>query len=120
MSAFPLMRHCFWLAATTVLVAGSALATAPRLPITGVSAIYYNGKILTVDAQSAVAEAFAVRGDRFLAVGTNAAMRALAGPDTRMVDLHGRTVVPGLIDDHNHQYDVAVVTQRGVDLKGVA
>jgi predicted amidohydrolase YtcJ len=111
-------RRPFWFAAGALLV-GAALATAQRLPMTGVSAIYYNGKILTVDAQSQVADAFAVRGDRFLAVGTNTAMRALAGTETTMVDLHGRTVVPGLIDDHNHQYDVAVVTQRGVDMKGV-
>ncbi|MGH9786230.1 MAG: amidohydrolase, partial [Terriglobia bacterium] len=57
--------------------------------------IFYNGKIATVDASNSIQEAFAEKGDRFLAVGSNAQIQALKGPQTRLVDLQGRTVIPG-------------------------
>jgi predicted amidohydrolase YtcJ len=60
------------------------------------------GKVLTVDPSFSVAEAVAVRGDRIVAVGSNAEARAAVGPDARVIDLGGRTVVPGLIDAHPH------------------
>ncbi|MDT8397356.1 MAG: amidohydrolase family protein [Pseudomonadales bacterium] len=69
---------------------------------TGADQILLNGKILTVDAQFTIAEAIAIAGERILAVGSNEAIQALAGPATRIRDLEGRTVVPGLIDNHNH------------------
>ena len=62
--------------------------------------ILLDGKIVTFD--SAPAEALAVRGDRIVAVGRSADIRALAGPATRVIDLAGRTVIPGLIDSHIH------------------
>jgi hypothetical protein len=64
--------------------------------------ILVNGTILTVDAQSSVRQALAVRGGRIAALGSTADIRALAGSGTRVVDLQGRTVVPGLIDSHLH------------------
>jgi predicted amidohydrolase YtcJ len=82
-------------------------------------AIFYNGKIVTVDSGSTIQQAFAVRGEEFLAVGTNAKVRALASANTRLVDLHGATIVPGLADDHHHVYASARVTWRGVDMVGV-
>ena len=82
-------------------------------------AIFYNGKIVTVDAGSNIQQAFAVKGEEFLAVGTTAKMRALAGKSTRLVDLHGSTVIPGLADNHHHVYASARVTWRGVDMVGV-
>src|SRR5579863_10717215 len=82
-------------------------------------AIFYNGKIVTVDAASDIQQAFAVKGEEFLAVGTSAKIRALAGKNTRLVDLHGSTVIPGLADDHHHVYASARVTWRGVDMVGV-
>ena len=81
--------------------------------------VFYNGKIVTVDPGNSVHEAFAVKGDRFLATGTTAAVRALAGPQTVMVDLNGRTVVPGLIDSHAHAWRNAFRNLRGVDLTGI-
>ena len=57
-----------------------------------------NGKVLTVDAAFTIAEAVAVRGGRVFAVGTTADIRKLIGPATRVVDLAGRSVVPGFID----------------------
>ena len=64
--------------------------------------IYYNAKVVTVDDQFWSAQAVAIAGDKFTAVGTNESMRRLAGPNTQQVDLHGMTVIPGLTDNHLH------------------
>src|ERR1700675_3803862 len=77
-------------------------------------AVYYNGKVITVDSANSTKEAFAVKGDKFLAVGTTREMRALAGPKTQLVDLKGKAVMPGLMDNHNHAYHAAMAN-RGID-----
>jgi hypothetical protein len=64
--------------------------------------ILTGGRILTLDGASRIAEALAVRGDRIAAVGAAADVGALVGPATRVIDLRGRAVVPGLIDAHAH------------------
>jgi predicted amidohydrolase YtcJ len=64
--------------------------------------ILTNGKIITVDDRFSVAQAAAIRGDRFVAVGTTQDITRLAGANTRRIDLRGRSVVPGLIDNHAH------------------
>ncbi|MCY3730761.1 MAG: amidohydrolase family protein, partial [Rhodospirillaceae bacterium] len=64
--------------------------------------ILVNGKIATVDDLFSIREAVALRGERIVAVGSNAAIEALADAGTRRTDLGGRTVIPGLIDNHNH------------------
>ena len=64
--------------------------------------IFFNGKIVTVDETFSIAEAIAVRGDRIQDVGPTARIRQLAGPKTILVDLKGRTVIPGLCDSHVH------------------
>jgi predicted amidohydrolase YtcJ len=64
--------------------------------------IVVNGVVATMDAGLPRAQAFAVRGDRFLAVGSNEEMKSLAGPKTRIVDAGGAMVTPGFNDTHNH------------------
>ncbi len=64
--------------------------------------IFHNGKIVTLDAASTVATAVAIAGDRFVAVGADRDVCALAGLETRTIDLAGASVVPGLIDGHAH------------------
>src|SRR5262245_9802626 len=64
--------------------------------------ILYNGKVFTSDAGHLWAEAVAIEGNRIQAVGSNAEMLALAGPETRLLDLGQRTVIPGLNDAHVH------------------
>lgn len=61
-----------------------------------------NGKIITLDGKSSVVQALALQGERILATGTNDDMRKLAAPTARVIDLAGRTVVPGLVDSHIH------------------
>jgi len=80
--------------------------------------IFYNGKIITVDPGFTIQQAFAVRNDAYVAVGTNATIRALAGKSTRLVDLKGAAIIPGLSDNHDHLYNAEKV-MRGIDLVGV-
>jgi predicted amidohydrolase YtcJ len=61
-----------------------------------------HGRIHTEDARRSVAQAIAVRGNTIIAVGTDAEVAALIGPQTRIVDLQGRVVLPGIIDAHTH------------------
>lgn len=81
-----------------VLFAGLASTHAQEAPDT----IFVNGKIVTVDDYFSIAEAVAVRGNTIQAVGSDEAISALQGDSTLVVDLQGRTVIPGLIDNHNH------------------
>jgi predicted amidohydrolase YtcJ len=60
------------------------------------------GKVLTVDNEFSIAQAVAVQGEQILAVGSNSDVEALIGPNTRVIELRGRTVVPGLHDSHIH------------------
>ena len=67
----------------------------------------YNGKVLTVDDSFTIVEAVAVRDGKFLATGTNERIRAMLGPQTRQVDLNGKTMTPGFIDTHFHIHSYA-------------
>jgi len=81
--------------------------------------ILNNGKIITVDARFSIAEAVAVRGEQIVAVGTNDEITALAGPDTTVIDLKGRSVIPGLIDNHGHMMEEGPLWQLELRLDGV-
>src|SRR4030095_16774889 len=81
--------------------------------------ILLNGQILPVDARGSTREALAIRGDRIVALGTSAEMRKLAGPRSRLVDLQGRTVIPGLIDSHLHAIRAALSFSTEVNWIGV-
>jgi predicted amidohydrolase YtcJ len=86
----------------SALLAMCALAVpSPACP-QNADTILVNGRILTVDSQFSIREAIAVRDGRITAVGNNADIRKQAGPQTRVIDLQGRTVIPGLIDSHIH------------------
>lgn len=89
----------------TVVSIAAAWAGASRLVSTQATppdTIIVNGRIYTVDRDFSTAEAVAITAGRFSAVGTNQQIRRLAGPPTRVIDLDGDTVVPGLQDNHLH------------------
>jgi predicted amidohydrolase YtcJ len=81
---------------------GASVPVARRAQQTAPDLILHNGRIITVDANDRVAQALAVRGERIVAVGSDAEVLRLAGPGTRRIDLGGRAVTPGLIDAHAH------------------
>jgi predicted amidohydrolase YtcJ len=64
--------------------------------------VFTGGKVLTVDADFSEAEAIAVRGNRIFAVGSDAEVRQTAGDGAKIVDLRGRTMLPGFVDPHTH------------------
>lgn len=64
--------------------------------------IFLGGPVLTMDDRAPVAQGVAVRGERILAVGSAETVRAHAGPRTQVIDLAGRTLLPGFIDPHVH------------------
>jgi predicted amidohydrolase YtcJ len=88
-----------------VLLAGAA-AFATQRPILprppAPDLILHGGKIISVDRGFTIHEGVAISGDRILTVGNDDQMRAMAGPSTRLIDLKGRAVIPGLMDNHLH------------------
>jgi predicted amidohydrolase YtcJ len=84
-----------------------------------VDTILTNGKIITVDNGFTIAQAVAIRGDRFVAVGANQDITRLAGLRTRRIDLGGKAVIPGLIDAHAHLMRAAETWAVEVRLDGV-
>ncbi len=64
--------------------------------------IFHNGRVFTADAAAGRAEAMAVAGGTIVAVGSDLDVKGLAGPGTRMVDLGGGMLLPGIVDVHNH------------------
>lgn len=90
------------LAPALVLLASGAFAQSDGAAGAPADLVLRNGAIYTVDATRSWAEAVAVRDGRIAYVGSNAALGALVGPKTRVVDLRGRMVVPGMQDAHIH------------------
>jgi predicted amidohydrolase YtcJ len=102
-------------AAMLCLVANLALYAQPQTA----DLILTNGKIITVDERFSLVQAVAVRGERILATGTNQEITQLAGPNARRIDLRGRTVMPGLIDNHIHLTRAAATWQKELRFDGV-
>jgi predicted amidohydrolase YtcJ len=96
-------------------VAASSLAAAPLIAAQAASTgeetiVFHGGTILTVDKQFSQPEAMAIRGNRIIAVGSLAKVRAAAGADARRVDLAGKVMLPGFIDPHTHVVAGALAT----------
>jgi predicted amidohydrolase YtcJ len=90
------------LLALIVVAAVSRSGTnAQQVPVPA-TLVLRGGRILTVDASVPQAEALAVRGDRIVAVGGPAQVNPFVGPDTEVIELRGRTAIPGFIDGHLH------------------
>jgi predicted amidohydrolase YtcJ len=72
------------------------------IPAEPADVIFHNGMIITIEEDLPLAEAIALRNDLIQAVGTNEEILALQGPKTKIIDLHGKTVMPGFVDPHTH------------------
>jgi predicted amidohydrolase YtcJ len=108
-AALPSQRSPTPLGATSTAVrptstaVASAVANPTVMAVTGIpETIYVNGKVVTVDAKDSIAQAVAVKGGVIQAVGRTLEIRAMAGLQTKVVDLKGKTMTPGIIDAHNH------------------
>jgi predicted amidohydrolase YtcJ len=91
-----------------LLAAGGWLVMAAAQDFAGADILLRNGKVVTVDAAFSVHEAVAIAGGKVLAVGSSADLDKLRTPRTRVIDLAGRTVLPGIIDTHVHLMDYAL------------
>jgi predicted amidohydrolase YtcJ len=93
-----------WLLAALALSCGAHAGTSPFA-----ETVIINGQVITADnddpSQVTIAEAVAIRGDEILAVGSNAEIKALTADWTEVIDAKGNSVIPGLIDTHNHLYE---------------
>jgi predicted amidohydrolase YtcJ len=88
-------------------VAALFLTSAHAQPTPPADLVLTNGKIITVDAADSIAQAVAIADGRIVAVGSVGAIRSRIGPGTQVIDLHGRTATPGLIDSHVHFSEAA-------------
>ncbi len=100
------------------VVALAILLAAPHLPAQPADLVVVNARVYTADDARPLADAFAVRGGTVAFVGSSREARTLAGPRTRVLDLGGRTVIPGMVDAHAHFGGLAQ-TLSTVDLVGV-
>ena len=99
---------------TTLLLSTSVLAACSGATTDGLYAdlVVVAANIITVKSANPRAQALAVRGGKFVAVGGEAQVRALIGPDTQVIDAGGRTLTPGFIDAHMHPSPTYPVTSR--------
>jgi predicted amidohydrolase YtcJ len=94
-------------------VASSETDAAPDL-------VLIHGRVLTVDAHDSIAQALAIKAGKIVEVGTDSSVTSLIGKDTHVIDLHGLTVTPGLIDSHGHFAEGGVNELFSVDLSNAA
>jgi predicted amidohydrolase YtcJ len=108
--------------ATASPAAGSPSTLPPVGEDAGPDLVLVNAKVYTVDDRMPVAEAFAVKNGRFVAVGSTSDVRNLATPQTEIIDAAGITVTPGFIDTHSHPSGAGVseLVNVNCDLKSIA
>jgi predicted amidohydrolase YtcJ len=121
-------REALGLTGAGLLAAAGArrLRAAQTLASNEPDTVIFNARVYTVEPGMSRAEAFAVKGGRFVAVGSNESVRALIGKGTKAVDAQQMTVVPGFIDCHNHAvgdqllYEVIVGNPFEVEIVSIA
>src|SRR5579863_8235282 len=114
------MTRSYQVALLTILALG-----APAQPTPFADLVLRGGKVITVDSRDRIAEAVAVTGSRIAVIGSNAEIGRLIGPQTRVIELNGRTLLPGFIDSHSHvqglaESEHAMVPIQAPPLKGAA
>ena len=102
---------CAGLAVAGLVLAGCGPA-GPAAEATA-DVVYTNGRIYTVNPDQRWVDAVAIKDGRFLVVGAEFDIVDTIGPDTEVVDLDGRYVMPGIVDAHIHPYDVSIKAEQG-------
>src|ERR1043166_6481241 len=93
-----------------VLLGSAALVSAANADL-----ILYNGKIVTVDSRFTIQQAVAIQSGSIVAVGTDSSvLKAERGPKTEVIELHGRTVLPGVVDAHVHALEAGLSEFRAL------
>ena len=103
--------------AVVLAIAGASMLVTAQQQTADI--VLTGGKVITVDDKFTIAQAVAIRGDRIVAVGTNQQINALAGPNTRRIDLRGRSLMPGFIDNHAHFMEEGAYWTEELRLDGV-
>ena len=103
--------------ATLLAIAGASMLVKAQQQTADI--VLTGGKVITVDEKFSIAQAVAIRGDRIVAVGTNQQINALAGPNTRRIDLRGRALMPGFIDNHAHYQEEGAYWTEELRLDGI-
>ena len=103
--------------ATLLAIAGASMLVKAQQQTADI--VLTGGKVITVDEKFSIAQAVAIRGDRIVAVGTNQQINALAGPNTRRIDLRGRAQMPGFIDNHAHYQEEGAYWTEELRLDGI-
>jgi predicted amidohydrolase YtcJ len=104
-------RRDFMSAAAAAGLVGAAWPGLAKADAREADLIVVNAKVYTIDERKPKAQAFAIKGDRFMAVGQTADIKSLARKQTQIVDAHGMTVIPGFIDCHNHAPGTQLLTE---------
>jgi len=102
----------------TILLFCATLSGAASVTAQTPDMVFLNGIVHTMDEQVPSATALALRGNRILAVGTDTVIGSLAGPSTKIVDLAGKTVIPGFIESHGHLLGTGYYRLR-LDFSGI-
>ena len=89
-------------ALTTIMLAAATAAAAPKATLKPADTVYINGKVVTVDKKFSIKQAVAVSKGKIVAVGTTKAIKKYVGKKTKVVDLKGKMMLPGINDSHNH------------------
>jgi predicted amidohydrolase YtcJ len=100
--------------------AAALLAVSTPLSAQTPDAVFFNGHVITVDEGFRTAQAFSIAKNMIVRVGTNEDVLATSAAATKKYNLQGRTVIPGLIDDHTHLLSAALSDYLGVKLPGVS
>ena len=109
------MKIVFTVISALVICLGTLV---PRSQTTSADLVFTNGNVYTANDRSPRAEAIAISADRILFVGTNAEAQKFVGSKTRVVDLKGKTVLPGFTDSHQHLAGVGA-REMTLNLEGI-
>ncbi len=97
----------------------SAVAATPLPDDAAADVIFYDGDLLTMEGADWSAQAIALKGEKILAVGSNDVVLALSGERTRVVDLGGRTLMPGFVDAHAHSFEQSYFDSANGDFASI-